>query len=129
MFPACNQARKSGKRAMTNDDSELDDLFQNYRLACPEVEVSADFMPRLWERIENRRSFWFAFQGLARMATTASTALCLLLLIMNFLIGSQSRFPTYADALAADNSTPEQTYYAEAIRGSGDSERAPVPLH
>jgi hypothetical protein len=113
---------------MTNDERELDDLFQKYRSACPDIEASADFMPKIWERIENRRSFWFAFQGLARMATTASTALCLLLLILNFLTGSQNRLPTYADALAADNSTPEQTYYAEAIRG-GDSERAVAPLH
>ena len=35
------EARKSGKRAMTNDDRELDDLFQKYRASCPEVEVSA----------------------------------------------------------------------------------------
>jgi hypothetical protein len=114
---------------MTNDDRELDDLFQKYRTSCPEVEASAGFMPKLWERIESRRSFWFAFQGLGRTATTASTALCLLLLILNFLSGSQSRLPTYTDALAADNSTPEQTYYAEGIRGAVDGDRAPVPLH
>jgi hypothetical protein len=113
---------------MTNDDRELDDLFQRYRASCPEVEASAGFMPKLWERIENRRGFWFAFQGLARTAMTASTALCILLLILNFLAGPQN-LPTYADALAADNSTPEQTYYAEAIRGTADAEQAPVPIH
>ena len=94
---------------MTSDDRELDDLFQKYRASCPDVEGSAGFMPKLWERIDSRRSFWFAFQGFARTATTASTALCFLLLILNFLAGSQNRLPTYADALAADNSTPEQT--------------------
>lgn len=113
---------------MTNEDRELDDLFRKYRASCPEIEGSADFMPQLWERIENRRGFWFAFQGLARTAMTASTALCLLLLILNFLAGPQN-LPTYADALAADNSTPEQTYYAEAIRGAVDGERTPMPLH
>jgi hypothetical protein len=114
---------------MTNDDRELDDLFQKYRASCPDVEGSTGFMPKLWERIDSRRSFWFAFQDLARTAATASTAFCLLLLMLNFLTGSQNRLPTYADALAADNSTPEQTYYAEGIRSAADSERAPLPLH
>ena len=113
---------------MTNDDRDLDDLFQKYRASCPDIDGSAVFMPKLWEKIENRRSFWFAFQGLGRTAMTASTALCLLLLILNFLTGPQN-LPSYADALAADNSSPEQTYYAEAIRGAADAERAPVPLH
>jgi hypothetical protein len=113
---------------MTIGDRELDDLFHKYRASCPEVEGSAIFMPKLWERIESRRSFWFAFQGLGRTAMTASTALCLLLLILNLFAGPQN-LPTYTDALAADTSTPEQTYYAEAIRGGADTERAPVQLH
>ncbi|MFL6352046.1 MAG: hypothetical protein ACJ74Z_09375 [Bryobacteraceae bacterium] len=113
---------------MTNKDRELDNLFQNYRASCPDIEASANFMPQLWERIENRRGFWFAFQSLARTAMATSTALCLLLLILNFLQGPQN-LPTYADALAADSSTPEQTYYAEAIRGAGDGERTLMPLH
>jgi hypothetical protein len=113
---------------MTNDDRELDDLFQKYRASCPDIEASAGFMPNLWERIENRRGFWFAFQGLARTAMTASTALCLLFLILNFLAGPRN-LPTYADALAADISTPEQTYYAEAIRSAANADQAPAPIH
>jgi len=113
---------------MTNDDRELDDLFQQYRASCPEVEGSAGFMPKVWEKIENRRSFWFAFQGLARTAMTASTALCLLLLILNFIAAPQSHLPTYADALAADHGA-EQTYYAEAIRSAAEGDQAPAPFH
>ncbi|MGI8960588.1 MAG: hypothetical protein ACR2IV_12645 [Bryobacteraceae bacterium] len=113
---------------MTNDDRELDDLFRKYRASCPDFEGTPGFMPKIWERIDNRRCFWFAFQGLARTAMTTSAALCVLLLILNFLAGPQT-LPTYADALAADNSTPEQTYYAEAIRGAADAEQAPVPFH
>jgi hypothetical protein len=113
---------------MTNDDRELDDLLQKYRISCPEIEGSASFMPKLWEKIENRRGFWFAFQGLARTAMTASTALCLLLLILNFIAAPQSHLTTYADALAADP-TAEQTYYAEAIRSAADADQDPVPLH
>jgi hypothetical protein len=113
---------------VTNDEGELENLFQRYRVACPEVEASATFMPKLWERIESRHSFWFAFQGLARAAMTASTALCLLLLILNFIAAPQNhRALTYADALAAEH-TAEQTYYAEAIRSSADGEQPSVPF-
>ena len=113
---------------MTDDERELDDLFHRYRSACPEVEGSGNFMPKVWEKIENRRSFWFAFRGLARTAMAASTALCLLLLLLNFIAVPQSHLPTYADALAADHSA-EQTYYAEAIRSAADGEQAPPPFH
>src|SRR5438270_8667088 len=113
---------------MTDHDRELDDLFLRYRTSCPEVEGGAGFMPKLWEKIESRRSFWFAFQGLARTAMTASTVVCLLLLILNFVAAPQIQLPTYADALAADHNA-EETYYAEAIRSTAEVDQAPVPLH
>jgi hypothetical protein len=112
---------------MTNDDRELDDLFQKYRTSCPEIDGSASFMPKLWEKIENRRSFWFAFQGFARAAMTTSTALCVLLLILNLIAARQSHFLTYADALAADH-TAEETYFTEATRSAADGDQAPVPF-
>ena len=67
-----------------NDDSKLDQLFQTYRAACPEVEPSTNFMPRLWQRIESRHSFGFIFQNLARTTVTVCAALCLLLVFLNF---------------------------------------------
>ena len=36
------------------DDERLDALFRAYRQACPDPEPSADFMPRLWLKIEAR---------------------------------------------------------------------------
>jgi uncharacterized membrane protein len=115
---------------MTNDDNgALDELLQRYRAACPEIEPSANFMPGIWEKIESRRSFWFAFQHVARTAMTASTALCLLLLILNFVAAPQNRLaPTYVDALAADHSA-EQTYYAEGIRNTAETNQAPIRFH
>ena len=44
-----------------SDDSKLDQLFQTYRAACPDVEPSTNFMPNLWQRIEGRHSFGFVF--------------------------------------------------------------------
>lgn len=101
---------------ITNDESQLDDLFQNYRAACPDVEPSANFMPGVWRQIESRHSFWFVFQRLARTATTACAALCLVLLVLNFGSSSQTgrTSATYTDALLADHSA-EKTYFTEAI--------------
>jgi hypothetical protein len=104
---------------MVDDDSRLDALFQRYRAACPDVDPSANFMPRMWMKIEARRSFWFVFRRLAQAAMTACAALCLLLVALNVYSASQALLlaPSYTDALMADH-TAEQTDYTEAIRSS-----------
>jgi hypothetical protein len=112
---------------MTKDESRLDDLFQRYRDACPQVEPSANFMPALWSKIESRQSFWSIFERLGGLITAASAALCLLLLALT-LTGPPSPHTlaaTYTDALMADHSV-ENTYYAEAIRTNpqGDEQSA-----
>lgn len=115
---------------MTNDDSQLDELFRSYRDACPEVEPSAAFLAGVWQKIETRHSFWFVFQRLARTTMTACAALCLVLLVLNFIARPQSYFaaPTYVDALMADH-TAEKTYYTEAIRSTPSAEEAPDLVH
>jgi len=40
---------------MSNQDSQLDELFVAYRSACPEIESGKNFMPGLWARIEASR--------------------------------------------------------------------------
>lgn len=104
---------------MTNDDAAFDALLESYRAACPELEPSANFMPGVWQKIEARRSFWLVFLREARTALAACAALCLVLLILNFLTSSPARFtaPTYADALMAEHNA-EQTYYTEGIRAT-----------
>ena len=104
---------------MVDDDSRLDALFQRYRAACPDVDPSANFMPRMWMKIEARRSFWFVFRRLAQAAMTACAAVCLLLVALNMYSASQTLglAPSYTDALMADH-TAEQTDYTEAIRSS-----------
>lgn len=111
---------------MTTDDSRLDEMFERYRAACPDAEPSVNFMPEIWQKIETRHSFWFLFQRLARTAATASAALCLVLLVLNFISSQQAHLlaPTYVDALMADH-TAEKTYYTEAIRSTPSGE-APV---
>jgi len=98
-------------------------MLADYRAACPEIEPTVNFMPVLWQRIEGRRGFWFVFQREGRAVMTASAALCVVLLVLNFFYASQTRLnpPTYADALMADH-TAEMTYYTEAIRGTSSTQ-------
>ncbi len=53
-------------KQVQNEDGQLDELFQQYRWACPEVEPSAHFMPELWGKIDARRSLWFHFGKLGK---------------------------------------------------------------
>ena len=102
---------------MIDDERDLDGLFQQYRVSCPDIDAGVNFMPHLWEKIDARRSFWALFQRFARTGTAASLALFLLLVLLNAASETHRApiAPTYADALAADH-TAESTYYAEAIR-------------
>lgn len=116
---------------MTNDDSRLDALFEAYRASCPDIEAGVGFMPAVWQKIEARHSFWFAFQHFARTAMTGCAALCLLLLVLNFVSATQNRVSltnstetSYTDALLAEH-TAERTYYTEAIRSTPASDDAP----
>ena len=111
-----------------NDESKLDQLFQSYRAACPEVEPSVHFMPRLWQRIESRHSFGFIFQSLARTTVTICAALCVLLVFLNFVPpfrGHAVQAPNYTDVLMAEH-TAENTDFTEALHGSTSDEEAPA---
>ena len=99
------------------EQDRLNSFFERYRAACPEVEPGPNFMPDLWHKIESRQSFWSVFDRFGLRLTTASAAICLLLLALNlfFSPGALNIAPTYADALMADHSA-EKTSYTEAIQ-------------
>jgi hypothetical protein len=105
------------------DQDRLDYLFERYRAACPDIEPGPNFMPDLWQKIDARQSFWSVFDRFGVKLTTASAAICLLLLALNlfFAPGPLNLAPTYMDALMAEHSA-ERTAYTEAIR------RAPADL-
>ncbi len=112
-----------------NEDPGLDELFQSYRAACPDVEPGPNFMPTLWEKIETRHGFWFVFAHLARNCMAAAALLCVVLLALNFVSANNpNTAQSYTDALMADHSV-EQTYYAEAIGSTAASRPAPVMFH
>ncbi|MBL8237105.1 MAG: hypothetical protein JNM66_06790 [Bryobacterales bacterium] len=91
-----------------NHEQRLDQLFSDYRAACPDPEAGANFMPTMWQRIEARRSPVLQWVTLSRRALVGALALCL---VLGFVMGtalSSSQFyqSTYIEALD-DNEVPE----------------------
>jgi hypothetical protein len=94
-----------------NDEERLDSLFRAYARACPEPEVSPNFMPNLWQRIESRQKFTFSFSRMANAFATAAVALSIVLSVYMSIPRNPSSLyaQTYIEALADANplDTPE----------------------
>jgi hypothetical protein len=88
-------------------DAQLNAMFAEYRMACPDPEPSADFMPGMWKRIEARRTATVSvFKHWAQVCVMATVALTILIgavLIPKFQESSASG-ATYIEALAAEHS-------------------------
>jgi len=96
-----HQNREAG-----SNDERLDRLFEAYRAACPDVEPGADFMPRLWQKIEARQGVSVVFGRLARNLATAALALsCLLGLAVSISGSHTNALPgeSYVEVLAEDH--------------------------
>jgi hypothetical protein len=93
-----------------SDDEKLNALLQAYASACPTPEVSANFMPDLWRRIESRQSYTFSFRRMASALVTTALALSLALGVMSLRrVNPNSYSQSYIEALAEANTleTPE----------------------
>lgn len=118
--------REQGQEPLEN---QLDALFAAYREACPEPEASADFMPRLWARIEGRTQtrtqVAFAWRRWAQAFISLAAAACLLIAVVQVLPSSSTAYfhSTYIDQLSEDDG-PEQMLLQEVA--SADA-RPPVP--
>lgn len=89
---------------MQNDKwpADLDALFASYRTAVIEPEPSADFLPGMWARIDQRRRVTYSFRRWASGFVTAAAAICL---ILSFAETTMSQTPvnggaTYIEVLA-----------------------------
>jgi hypothetical protein len=81
---------------------EFDALLKAYRQAHPDPAPGADFMPRLWARIEARRNYTLRFKRLTQAFLAASATICLLIGGVLAIPGRHnSAAATYLDALAA----------------------------
>ena len=93
-------------REPVGENGALDALFRAYREACPNPEPSADFMPRLWLRIEAREKIPVLFGRLARNLVTAALALTVMMTLALSLTRLNNRADysqTYVEVLAADD--------------------------
>jgi len=103
-----------GFRSASGDDrfpAELESLFAAYRTSTLEVEASAEFMPRLWERIEGQQTVTYNFGRFARGFVSVAAGLCLML-STSFLTPPQistSKNGTYVDFLADDTDDSPDT--------------------
>ena len=87
---------------MENFDQKLDSLFAAYRDAVEAPDASADFMPKLWSRIEAKKNFVYRLKRMSQVAVAAALAACLLggVLITPLSQHTPQIAGTYVDVLA-----------------------------
>jgi hypothetical protein len=102
---------------MTEFPGELQEVFRGYGEYHADVEASANFMPRLWERIEARRSPLILIRRTARLLVAGSLAAALLIGAVLIPQLEKQRRPAgfYADVVAHDNSTADQEYASVSL--------------
>jgi len=89
-------------------DAQLNAMFAEYRMSCPDPEASADFMPAMWRRIEARRvqtvSVFRHWAQACVMATVALTVLIGVVLIPR-LQSDPAANASYVEALVLEHSS------------------------
>ena len=101
-------------------DRRLDGLLRAYHAACEPEEVSVNFMPELWQKIESVQTSTFSFHRIAKSFVSLAAALSLVLAVVGFVPFRNSApvySSTYVEALAAHNDAlsthgPESVQYA-----------------
>lgn len=104
-------------KQLASSSARLDQLFLEYRDACEAPELSANFMPALWQKIEARQSAAWAFKKISGWFVAASAAASAVLALALFTMPASTSpvyADTYVDALAADHVT-EFTLYTEPV--------------
>jgi hypothetical protein len=102
---------------ISNSDERLDRLFLEYREACEPPDLSANFMPALWQKIEARQSSFWAFRKISGWfvaASAAASAVLALALLTTPSVSPSLTADTYVEALAADH-IAEYTLYTEPV--------------
>ena len=90
---------------MGNDlEARFDGLLAEYKRSFAEPEVSANFSPIMWQKIEARRSMTFSFERVAQKLVTAAMALCILMgLFLITPMPQVSSLATYVEVLADEH--------------------------
>jgi hypothetical protein len=90
---------------MDGMNDKLDAVWVEYRNACPDPEPSADFMPRMWQKIEAQRvAMTFTFRRVVQGCVLATAALAIVLgvIVIPHLQNLDLDSASYVDVLAAD---------------------------
>ena len=100
-----------------NQGERLDRLFRAYHDACVAPEPGVNFMPGLWQKIESRQKFSFAFRRVARGFVTAAIAATLVMAVYLAAPHNVSSVytTTYIDVLDASHNAETPDIY-EMIR-------------
>ena len=91
---------------MEASNDKLAALFAEYRSACPDPEPSADFMPRMWQKIEAQRAaMTFTFRRVVQTWVFAAVTLAIVLgtFVIPYLQNLQIYGSSYVDVLAAEH--------------------------
>jgi len=102
---------------MDRMNDKLDALWAEYRQACPDPDPAPDFMPRLWQQIEKRRTGNArVFRRLAQVFVMATVALTLLMgAVLIPRIQAEAFFAgSYAEELAAEHTNADYTDFLTA---------------
>ena len=92
-----------------DQEGRLDRLFAAYRDACPDLDGSPNFVPRVWEAIEQSRPVsWIFPMRLWAQRLIMGTSLAAVLMLSYLALHQKSVSPpvteaAYADALTAES--------------------------
>jgi len=90
-------------------ERELDSLLAAYRDACPGPEASADFMPKLWARIDARQNAFWVLKRWTEGFVAAAAAACLMVFLLQVVSDEHQSAvyqSTYLEVLSQEQ-TPE----------------------
>ena len=107
----------------------LDDLFRTYRAVCPDLEVSANFVPNMWARIEAHEISVNWFGRAAKVLVTSALALSAILGMMISSRNQPGAFfdATFVEALRADQASALEPLHQDRI-SQLEPERGPLLL-
>jgi hypothetical protein len=120
---------RDGSDFKRNEDLDrgLDALFAAYRDACPELEASADFMPRLWARIEGRRENLavVAWRRWAQAFVSLAAAACLFMGLLQ--VFPQQPPPSYVHTTYVEQLSEDEGPERLLLQEIALTERMPAP--
>lgn len=105
------------------NERELDSLFSSYRETLPDMDGSAEFMPKLWQAIEARQRFGLlSWKRWTNAFVSVSLAICLLFTLVEIAVNRQPApsAASYVEVLD-DDSSAETLAYAH-VSGQPDEE-------